>query len=348
MKDKNPERPLNLVEGLRPDPDEMVKRLIRMADPGPEIPPHGADQVKTAIRPQWRREVRSRARRRALLWSGGGLAAAAALFLAMNLSWTDNAEVLAPSEPLARIASVLGSLEVLPPDGSLRHLTVDEVGEIVELGSWLRTSRDSGAALSVGSQYSLRLDADTRVRWVEPRVIALDRGAVYIDTQEDRKDPIEVRTALGVARDIGTQFEVRQGDGHLTLRVREGLVSFTRRGDEFQLTHGASFRIKSEGEPEPGKVEPFDPAWDWVQMLAPPFDIEGRTVVSFLDWVSRETGLWVHYVSPEVESFAGTTTLHGSIVGLSPEQAYEVSLLTSGLRATRKKGTLEVGWAKER
>ena len=37
--------------------DDMVERLLQLADDGPEIPAGGADSVKQAARPLWRREV---------------------------------------------------------------------------------------------------------------------------------------------------------------------------------------------------------------------------------------------------------------------------------------------------
>ena len=45
---------------------------------------------------------------------------------------------------------------------------------------------------------------------------------------------------------------------------------------------------------------------------------QGKSVVGFLDWVARETGLRVSFSSPEVEKFAGETALHGSMGKLDP------------------------------
>ena len=81
-------------------------------------------------------------------------------------------------------------------------------------------------------------------------------------------------------------------------------------------------------------VSPYGPEWSWVQEIAPPFDIESRSVLAFLDWVSRETGVTIRFADPEVEQLAAATILHGAIEGLTPSEAPAVILPSCRLAAT--------------
>jgi hypothetical protein len=96
------------------------------------------------------------------------------------------------------------------------------------------------------------------------------------------------------------------------------------------------------GPASTASITPYDPAWAWTQKIAPAFDIEGRSVLAFLDWVSVETGLTIRFSDREVERLAATTILHGNIEGLSPAQAPAVILPSCRLAVTEEPGTLLV------
>jgi hypothetical protein len=64
---------------------ELVGRLVRLAGPDTDVPAGGADEVRDAVRPVWRRELRARARRRRLAVALP-LAAALVVALAAGLS----------------------------------------------------------------------------------------------------------------------------------------------------------------------------------------------------------------------------------------------------------------------
>lgn len=322
--------------------DDLVERLVRLADSGPEIPADGADRVKAAIRPAWQAEVRARSRRH-LLWAGAGLAAAASLVLALTMLLQEHRP--GPQTPVlvASLVAVSGEIEVLPTDGSLERIGPADIGRHLLSGCWLRTGADSRAALELGGGQSLRLDTDSRVLLVSAREVDLDRGAVYVDSGGNGGPGLQVKTSMGVARDIGTQFEVRRAGDTLTVRVREGLVALTHDSQEVQVSPGTSVEVAGDGSLQSGATLSHGPEWAWAQQVAPPFEIEGRSVIAFLDWVSRETGLWVSFTSPEVEALAASTVLHGTIDGLAPADAPEVVLPGCGLEVSVSAGTLTVG-----
>ncbi len=319
----------------------MVERLLHAAGPGPEIPDDGAALVKELIRPAWQEGVATRGRQRSRLWLGG-LAAAAAVLIAVIYLPSLRPDAPVETKTSITIAVLDGTLEVTPPGGTVEFLSGDAGGVEVPSGSLIRTRPGNRAALWLAPRRSLRIDTETELRLDSEASLSLTAGAVYIDARNGGGSALEVRTALGTATDIGTQFEVRLGDGTLDVSVREGLVSLSRDGEEIQITHGVALSIDVEGAVRTGAVTTHDPMWAWTQEIAPTFEIEGRSVLAFLDWVSSETGLAIGFEDPEVEQLAATTILHGSIEGLTPAQAPSVILPSARLTSDEESGNLTI------
>jgi ferric-dicitrate binding protein FerR (iron transport regulator) len=332
---------------IRATPDEskdtegLVERLLHAAGHGPEVPADGAARVKEMIRPAWQNQVAARSRQRNRLWLGG-IAAAAALIIAVIYLPILRQDTSEPGRRSIIVATIDGTVEVTPPGSRVGVLTTDDAGVEIPRGSLIRTSSASRVAVLLADNRSLRLDVDTEARLDSEASISLDSGAVYIDSAEDPGSGTEVRTALGTAIDIGTQFEVRLEHDTLEVKVREGLVSLTRGEDDFQITQGVTLSVDATGKISTSAITPYDPAWAWTQAIAPPFEIEGKSALAFLDWVSSETGLSVQFADAELELFAGATLLHGTIEGLSPAQTPEAVLPTCGLIAIEVPGALLV------
>lgn len=70
--------------------------------------------------------------------------------------------------------------------------------------------------------------------------------------------------------------------------------------------------------------------------------LEGATVGRFLDWASRELGVPWEYADPTVRPRFEDVVLHGSIEGLTPDEALRAVLPTCGLRARRDKDRIVV------
>jgi hypothetical protein len=329
-----------IVDGTT-DSGGLVERLLHAAGPGPEIPEDGAARVKDLIRPVWQDEVAARSRQRNWLWIGG-IAAAAAMIIAMIYlpSLRQGSPVTAPQTIV--LASIDGTLEVTPPGSNVSFYTSETANLEIPRGSLIRTGSGSRAALWLSDQRSLRLDSGTNLRLDSEASLSLDSGAVYVDSRGDAQTGIEVRTAFGTATDIGTQFEVRLEQETLDVKVREGLVSLARDDQDYQITQGITLSVDANGIVSTGTITPYDPAWSWAQEIAPPFDIEGRTVMAFLDWVSSETGLSIRFADTEVEQLVATTILHGSIEGLTPASAPAVILPSARLYVNEEPGALLV------
>jgi ferric-dicitrate binding protein FerR (iron transport regulator) len=232
--------------------------------------------------------------------------------------------------------------QVLAP-GAARLARIS-IGRAVSAGATVLTGAQGRAALRLASGASLRMNLGTRVRLVSARVLALEKGAIYLDnvTAKGERAPMEVRTPFGVARDLGTQFEVRLTEGSLRVRVREGAVVLSQ-GDRREAAEaGGELVVDSTGAFTRGTVATYGTEWDWVVGLAPAFVIEGSRLGDFLSWVSRETGWALQFPSEEVAQSLSAVVLHGSIGGLEPEEALSAVLPTCGLTHRVGAGRLEI------
>jgi ferric-dicitrate binding protein FerR (iron transport regulator) len=320
---------------------DLVEDLLRLADSGPEIPVDGADLIKAAIKPLWRRELRARAMRRWMA-AAAGVAAAGLLAIAVANLYQSSPAVDLPIGPVAFFEVVNGRVEIDAAGGGTTVLSELDPSVSVLAGSRIRTGGNSRASLRLGENQSLRLDVDTTIRVSSATRIELEQGTAYLDSRGAAGPPVDVATPFGVVRDIGTQFEVKLTQGPLSVAVREGVVAVIRDDVDLEIGSGALVTVDAAGRIDRRALAPDAPHWAWVQEVAPPFDIEGRSVADFLGWVSRETGSPIRYSEPELEDFASETVLYGSMAGLSPTEAPEVVLASCGLVVRRDAESLVV------
>ncbi len=85
----------------------------------------------------------------------------------------------------------------------------------------------------------------------------------------------------------------------------------------------------------------FGSEWEWAERLAPPFDIDGRTISDLLDWVAAQTGRTVVFADPSAERVAREHVLNGSI-DLEPLQKLSAVLATTDLEVTLEDGRVLV------
>jgi hypothetical protein len=332
---------LTMTDQLKNDQQgDLVERLVRLAESGPEVPAHGADRVKAAIRPLWHSEVKARNLRIGTRWTVAGLAAAAMValvILVLPLRTSRTPESLAPA---GFIELVRGTVEITVP-GAAPALVASGESHGIQTGSWLETDVASRAALRLADGPALRMDSNSRARLVSARVVELERGAVYVDSSGARFGGIEVRTPFGVARDIGTQFEVRRESDALIVRVRQGSVSLRGpSGNELRIGSGTAVSMAPDGRHR--TIAFTGDEWSWMQNVSPPPLIEGKPVAALLGWISSETGLAIRYADRESERLAAETLLHGNLGELRPDQAAEAVLPSAGLEVTREPGVLIV------
>jgi hypothetical protein len=73
------------------------------------------------------------------------------------------------------------------------------------------------------------------------------------------------------------------------------------------------------------------------------FDLEGRTVQEFLDWVARETGWQIRFADDRLADSARKIVLHGGMGKLRPDRAPFAILPGAGLEGELRSGILIVG-----
>ncbi len=319
----------------QPPEDEVMACLLRLAGPREAAAQKRTGRVRAEVRTVWRKEVRG-VRRRRFVFRAAALAAAAALVLAVGYGWWRPSRPLPVSDgPIATLLRAVGSLHA--SDGGAVTL-----GLTLKPGSGLETGADGRAALALADGVTVRLDSDTHVRLLSGPVLRLDRGALYIDSGPGRKrqGALEIKTDLGLVRDIGTQFEVRMQGDELRLSVRDGIAMLVRDDRTFSAPAGTRLLVRPGGAVETGAVPMQGPDWDWVLAIAPPFELEGSTLARYLDWLARETGWRVEFADRSMAGRASSIVLHGSVAGIRPDETPAAVLPTCGFAHRLSDGTL--------
>jgi hypothetical protein len=96
--------------------------------------------------------------------------------------------------------------------------------------------------------------------------------------------------------------------------------------------------VAANGTPSREQIATSGSEWRWVHELSGPFILEGATVQAFLDWFGGEQGWQWEIADATLRARADRVVLHGSIEGLTPEEALSAVLPAAGL-THRREGT---------
>jgi hypothetical protein len=307
--------------------EEETVRLLRAAGPRVAVSTERAARVRSAVRGAWQVHSRRRAVRRRLLVASAVVGVAALLVVGVRVTIQDR-KVAPLGAPAAIVEAVDGSV------GGLQR------ADAVHLGQWIETGEGGRVALRIGDDTSVRIDVNSRLRLLSSSLFELASGAVYLDTGRDEGN-VEIRTPLGTARDLGTQFEVRLTGHSLRLRVRTGVVELSDRTRSISGRAGTEVTLTpTDAVTRP--IAPNSPEWAWVARVSPPLHMSGVPLAAFLARLAREQGWTVEYDDAALAREAETIVLHGSASDLAPSDAAEVAITTSGLRYRLERGTLVV------
>jgi ferric-dicitrate binding protein FerR (iron transport regulator) len=309
---------------MKPEDDDIAL-LIRLAGRRPAVPEDVTARVRAAAHEHWRNEVRSRARVR-FLWTAGALAAAASVILA--IAWS--VFRVAPAPPPGLQASVRVESVAGPAWAGGRPL---RAGDGLPAGAGIETGEQGRVAVRLPSGHSVRLDSASRIRILGRVTLALDRGAVYVDSGAHARtaEPLSLRTPLGEIRETGTQYEVRVGADSIRIRVREGSVVLRAASGLHEVDALTELESDGHGSSKTTEISKYGPEWDWVTGIAPSLEIEGLSARAFLDRMAREGGWTLRFADEETARLAEKTVLQGSIEGLTLDQALEAVLPTCGM-----------------
>jgi hypothetical protein len=331
------------------DEDDALRALLEEAGPRASLPAQDLATIREAARAEWRERYGGRrARPRAARWWMA--AAAAVLLAAAGLLWLGRAPAPPPASNVASVERLTGQVLCSAGGEKATALSAEAVGRPIPAGVELETGGAAGRpgllAIRMSGGASVRLDVGTRARLASATVVELDRGGVYVDTGGSARghEHVAVRTAAGLFQGIGTQFEVRAEEGGTVtrLKVREGRVRLERGEDSVLTNAGQELVVRGDGSLDRRETAADGPEWDWVLKSAPMLDIEGAKVRTFLDWIARERGWRVELADSETAALSDSVVLHGSIAHLTPAEAPDVVLPSSGLGYRVSRGTLVV------
>ncbi|HVT04012.1 MAG TPA: FecR family protein [Thermoanaerobaculia bacterium] len=327
------------------DDDEFVRELLEKAGARPTIPDDDLQAISAVARAAWREKVR-RSPRRSMFRPAFAMAASLAIVTLGLLLWLSTRSELLPSAPGAVVDAVAGLVYL--EEGSAPPRPIAK-GESIPLGVMLFSGREPESkgrtSLRLPDGTVVRLDAGTRMRLAEPGVLELKQGALYADTGLRTGHRLEIRTAAGTARDIGTQFVVRLGvTGATTLQVlvRKGSVAVERGGHTFVTAAGRELTIRADGTSSLQNVATHGSEWEWIMESTGGFQIEGRNLQEFLNWVGRETGWQIQYADDGLAASAKGIILHGGIGEMRADRAPFLVLPSAGLDAELKEGNLVI------
>ncbi|HWJ35389.1 MAG TPA: FecR domain-containing protein [Steroidobacteraceae bacterium] len=256
--------------------------------------------------------------------------------------------VLAAAAVIAAVTTALWVARPTIPAASIGSMTrVEEGGLAVRSGLLQQRRLKSGDLLRVGDRLTargpvlvtltrggtLRIAAGSSLSATGPAELSLERGLIYLDIPpgSNTESPFRVATKVGAVEHVGTEFEVKSDDKTVRVRVREGRIRFLGTADTIVADAGTELLVT------PGKtilqrsIHTYGGEWLWTAALAPNYEIEGRPLIGFLTWVSRELGRPLDFADANARQIADRTILHGSIRDQSPFEAMSNVLATTSL-----------------
>jgi ferric-dicitrate binding protein FerR (iron transport regulator) len=302
--------------------ERLLRQLFAHAQPRPQPPASDTEEVRRAVLEEWEAVTGRRTWQR----RGAFGAAAAAVLVAALLYVGGGRDPGVPAAIVARVEQVEGV--VTTANGARLS-----AGSGLVAGTQL-ASGDGQLALRLTSGGSLRIGPDSRVALAGGDEAELLAGVLYFDSEDRRTTAFVVTTGLGQVRDVGTQFLVRLDDEQLDVGVRAGRVDLSRTGTsdtagvgERLIASQASTDVRRES------IATFGDEWEWAERLAPPFDINGRTLGEFLAWFETQTGRTVVFADATIERARRDAVLSGSI-DLPPLQKLSAVLALNDLTYT--------------
>jgi len=318
--------------------DESFANLMKLAGERPEISLSVELRVYHQVQQEWKRTTvepsvekvyekvhrtwrREALRGRILRWLVPAGIAASAVIAMMVVSQPE----LPAVQVAGMISRVVGadSLKSEHPEGSSVH-----AGEIISTGP------GEGVSLLLARNESLRIDENTQLRIDAADQFSLLGGRIYADTGQFvyREGGLKIETAFGLVTDVGTQFSVAMRDDTLDVAVREGRVDVQNDSDRYAARMGERLTLTQGEVGTIAALDTHDDYWNWVAELTPAFDMTNKSLLDFLKWAARETGRDLQFESDESRMFAMRTDVHGSVDGLTPEEALEAILATTSVR----------------
>ena len=309
---------------------DALEELLRHASPRPVPASREMAAAKAAVRDEWLDVSKRRRTRRRVT----GFAIAATILVGLFASV---GVFRAPPVDVVQVASIeksFGPVYLLGDQAELRP-TQDLVN--VMSGQTIVTSAAAGLALAWGEGGSLRVDENTRLRFVDEERIYLESGRAYFDSASSliASAPASGVPALlmmtdhGQVRHVGTQYMTEVDMDALVVSVREGEVAIDGVYHDRTLHSGQQATLVGQQQPSILNISRSGEAWEWVSHTTPAADVDGKSLHEFLVWVCREMGLELRFEGG-AEAVAHQAILKGTIDTV-PAEALRLRLATAAL-----------------
>lgn len=311
--------------------DEMLEQLLKKASPRPAPSSRDTAQVRRAVHDEWCKVAGRQGTRRKVMQYAMAATVLLGMFAVFNAFRVPPGEVF----EVASIQKTAGAIYLLGDAAELRE--ADDLS-IVLTGQTIVTGNEAGIALAWGNGGSVRVDENTRVEFVARDRVYLHSGRVYFDSESSmlsggvtatNSGSLVVQTAHGEVTHIGTQFMAQARSGALVVSVREGEVAIAN--DFHQHTAGPGEQVTLAGQQRPSvlRIGVTGGDWDWAGRMAPAVVVDGRPLIDFLHWASREMGLKLRF-EDGAEAVAQQAILRGSI-DREPSEALRLRLASAAL-----------------
>lgn len=318
--------------------EEAMARLLRAAGPRSGVPEDVEARVYASVVKEWQASTQSADGARVYgkvrkSWKRHSARAAATrwmLPIALAASAALIAILMTQPEPIPPVAVGTVAKVVSPAAGG----SALALGDKIYQGMTIETREGEGMSFLLARNESLRLDENSALRVDAGDRFTLLSGRVYADTGEFvyRDGSLRIDTSFGAVTDIGTQFAVSLLADNLDVAVREGRVDVRQGTHKFVAMSGERITLQEQGQAAVRPLGLTDDYWSWTTDLAPAFDIEGKSLLEFLKWASRESGRILYFHDSELRMAAMRTDLHGSIADFKPLEALESVLATTTYR----------------
>ena len=306
-----------------PDSD-AVAALLSQAEPRPVPPPQIEAAIRSSVHAEWQSVVQQ-GKRRTLRRQ---LAIAASLLVAVSVGLLMLNQPPVVSVTVASVEKQVGSSTLGQGKSERRELSA---ASTITMGDIVETRRNSALGLTWHRGGSLRLDADTRLEFIDEQTVHLHRGRLYFDSQ-DEVGPFDfiVQTSQGSLTHIGTRYMAAADDEELVVTVRDGRVRIEGRVRDTTAGPGKRVELRDSESPITLDAAGYGDSWIWIEAVAPSISKDNRSVHDFLTWVTRETGYRLIYDDPATESLASAGRLSGRVQA-DPRTELRLTMLTTDL-----------------
>lgn len=320
--------------------DERIEDVLSEARPRPAPNSGRKEEIYDQLRDEWMISNQQTRQRRRHFVGAAAASFVAAIVVVMRLGSGVDVPV---TQPDAYIAVLHGA------GATLNGEQIQDLGSTgstlrLRAGDTIKTGVDAAVAIAWNKTGSLRLARSSEVTIVDANEVSLTSGKIYYDSMlfgSANGVPIVVATSRGTIQHVGTQFLAQTDQRGTTISVREGEVSFGRDSKTTIVRSGQSASFDNSLNATVSAISPDDSSWDWVSELAPKWNVDGRSTMDIIRWISRETGLSIDFADERAEAYARKDQVRG-VGEISPTAAMRIVPVATQLRFEIGNSTIRV------